>query len=99
MDESSFIHVKVGGVSALRDIIGKERLVDLKRGGTVCDLINSLDEKFGSAYMQMIGEGLAYALRKRFNMILNGVVTAPAANLETVLNDGDEVVFFQLAGA
>jgi molybdopterin converting factor small subunit len=47
----------------------------------------------------MVGEGLGDSIRKRFNMLINGVVTTPAQNLDKPLNDGDEILFFQLAGA
>ena len=98
MDRSSPIQVRVSGVSALREIIGKDMLVTLKSGSTVGDLINKLEVECGSAYRQMIGEGLGYSIRKRFNMLLNGVVTTPEQNVDKSLNDGDEILFFQLAG-
>ena len=86
------------GVSALREIIGKDTLVILTRGSTVRDLINELDEKFGSDYKQIVGEELGYSIRKRFNLLINGVVTTPMQNLEKGLSDGDQIVIFQLAG-
>ena len=86
------------GVSALRDIIGKDTPVILKRGSTVRDLIDKLDEKFGSDYKQIVGEELGYSVRKRFNLLINDVVTTPMQNLEKGLSDGDQIVIFQLAG-
>jgi len=98
MDRYSLIQVKVSGVSALREIIGKGTPVILKSGSTVGDLINKLDEKFGSDYKEIVGEELGYSIRKRFNLLINDVVTAPLQNLGKGLSDGDKIVIFQLAG-
>jgi len=94
----TLLQVRVSGVSALRGIIGKDMLVTLRSGSTIDDLINKLEEECGPAYREMIGEALGDSIRKRFNMLLNGVVTNPAQNLDKSLNDGDEIMFFQLAG-
>ena len=98
MARSSLIRVRVTGVSALREIIGKDTPVVLTRGSTVRDLIDELDEKFGSDYKQIVGEELRYSIRKRFNLLINDVVTTPMQNLEKSLSDGDQIVIFQLAG-
>ena len=96
--DGSFIQVRVGGVSALRDIIGKDRLVMLRSGSTLGDLIDKLEEQFGSTYKALIGERLEDSLRKRFNLLHNGQFITPEQNLHKPLNDGDEILFFQLAG-
>jgi molybdopterin converting factor small subunit len=98
LDGSSFIEVRVGGVSALRDIIGKDRPVTLRSGSTLGDFIHKLDEQFGSTYRASVGEGLEDSLRKRFNLLHNGQFITPEQNLHKPLNDGDEILFFQLAG-
>jgi molybdopterin converting factor small subunit len=89
----------VSGVSALREIIGKDKVVGLKSGNTLSDLIDKLEEQFGSAYRELVGEKMVDSLRKRFNLLYNGDIIPPGENLGKVLNDGDELVFFQLAGA
>jgi len=99
VDSSSTIQVRVSGVSALREIIGKDTVVILKSGSTLGDLISKLDEQFGSAYREMAGERLDYSLRKRFNLLYNGKVIPPEQNLDQTLSDSDEVLFFQLTGA
>jgi molybdopterin converting factor small subunit len=99
VDRSFLIEVRVTGVSALREIIGEDTVVILKSGSTVRDLINKLDEEFGSEYKKMVGEELGYSIKKRFNLLINDVVTTPAPNFEKGLNDGDRIVIFQLAGA
>jgi molybdopterin converting factor small subunit len=93
------IQVRVSGVSALRDVIQKDTTVSLRYGSTVGDLINVLDTKFGSAYKGIVGEALGASVRKRFSMIINGVFMSPEQSLALVLSDGDEIIFFQLAGA
>jgi len=97
--DSSIIQVKVSGVSALRGIIGKDTVVDMATGSTLGDLLEKLEEQFGSAYRALVGERMEDSLRKRFNLLYNGEVIPPAENLDKALNDGDDLVFFQLAGA
>jgi molybdopterin converting factor small subunit len=99
MRSPPLIQVRVSGVSALREIIGKDTVVTLNNGSTVGDLIMKLEENFGSAYRELIGERLEVSLRKRFNMLYNGEVISPEQNLDKTLSDDDEIVFFQLAGA
>jgi molybdopterin converting factor small subunit len=99
LDEYSFIQVRVGGVSALKEIIGKDMLVTLKSGSTLGELIDRLEEQFGSTYRATVGERLEDSLRKRFNLLYNGQFITPEQNLHKHLNDGDEILFFQLAGA
>jgi len=96
---SSIIQVKVSGVSALRWIIGKNTAVDMETGSTLGDLLKKLEEQFGSAYRTLVGERMEDSLRKRFNLLYNGQVIPPAENLDRALKDGDELMFFQLAGA
>jgi len=98
-DNHSPIQVSVGGVSALRGILGKETVVVLARGSTVRDLIAKLEERFGSGYRQIAGESLEEGLRKRFYLLYNGEVVPPEQNLEKMLNDGDRILFFQWTGA
>jgi len=93
------IQVRVSGVSALREILGKERIVTVNSQSTLGDLIEKLDEQFGSTYRELVGERMGDSLKKRFNLLYNGEVIPPAENLGKVLNDGDALVFFQLAGA
>jgi len=45
MEASSFIQVRLGGVAALRGMIGKDRLVALKSGSTLYDLIDKLERR------------------------------------------------------
>ena len=47
----------------------------------------------------MVGERLEDSIKKRFNLLYNGQVIPPEENLHKALNDGDEILFFQLAGA
>ena len=96
---TSTIRVRVTGVSALRDIIGRERIIILDKGSTVGKLLDELEGNLGPAYRKSVGEGLGASLMKRFSMFLNGVFMSPEQNLERTLNDYDEIVFFQLAGA
>lgn len=99
MDKSSLIQVRVTGVSSLREIIGRDALVNLNSGSTVSDLIDKLEEEFGSTYRAVTGEGLKDVMKKLFTLSINGKVPTPIRNFDEALGDGDEVVFFQWTGA
>lgn len=101
MDKHSPIQVRVTGVSSLREVIGKHVLVSLNSGSTVVDLIDKLEEEFGSTYRKRTGEGLKDALRRLFTLSINGKVPTPIQThkFDEALSDGDEIVFFQWTGA
>ena len=99
MEKASLIQVRVTAVSSLREVIGNGSLVSLISGSTTGDLIDKLEEEFGSTYRKMMGEGLNDTIRKLFNLSINGKLPAPGRNFDEVLNDGDEVMFFQWTGA
>jgi len=93
------IQIRVSGVSALREIIGKDTVVTLTNGSTVGNLLSKLEEQFGATYRQMVGEKLEDSLRRRFYLLYNGQVIPPEQNLDRALSNGDEIVFFQWTGA
>ena len=90
------IHVKVNAVSMLGDLIGGSTCIVLDRGGTVGDLINKLDEEYGTAYSKNMAENLKDSIMKRFNLLVNGKVIRPQ-DIDRTLNDGDEILFFHFA--
>jgi molybdopterin converting factor small subunit len=99
VDKVSLIQVRVTAVSSLREVIGNDSLVSLNSGSTACDLIDKLEEEFGSTYRKMMGGGLKDTIKKLFNISINGKLPAPGRNFDEVLNDGDKVLFFQWTGA
>ena len=99
MDKSSLIKVRVAGVSSLREVIGKDSLVILNSGSTVSDLIDKLEEEFGSTYRKRMRERLRDTIRKLFTLSINGKVSTPLQNFGEALSDGDKIVFFQWTGA
>ena len=99
MDKSSLIQVRVTGVSSLREVIGKDALVSLNSGRSVSDLIDKLEEEFGSIYRKRMRVGLRDTIRKLFTLSINGKVPTLVQNFDEALSDGDEIVFFQWTGA
>jgi molybdopterin converting factor small subunit len=99
LDESSLIQVRVTGVSSLREVIGKDAPVSVNSGSTVNDLIDKLEEEFGSTYRKRMGEELKDTIRKLFTLTINGKVPTPIRNFDEALSHGDEIVFFQWTGA
>ena len=99
MDKSSLIQVRVTGVSSLREVLGEGKVVSLNSGSTVGDLIEKLEEEFGSTYRKMTREGMKDMIKKLFNLSVNGKLPTPGRNFNEVLNDGDEIFFFQWTGA
>jgi molybdopterin converting factor small subunit len=94
---SHLVHVKVIAVSILGDVIGGSVPIVLDGGSTVSDLINKLDEEYGTAYSKNTAENLKDSIMKRFNLVVNGKVIRPQQDFDTPLNDGDEILFFHFA--
>ena len=99
MDKRPLIQVRVTGVSSLREVIGKDTLVSLRSGSTVGDLVDRLEEEFGSTYRKITKEGLKDTIRRLFKLSINGKAPPPIQNFDELLNDGDEILFFQWTGA
>ena len=83
----------------MRLVIGEGKVVGLKSGGTTGDLIDKLEEEYGSAYRKITGEGLKDTVQKLFNLSINGKLPAPGRNFNEMLNDGDDILFYQWTGA
>ena len=99
MNKGSLIEVRVTGVSSLREVIGKHALVSLNSGSTVGDLIDKLEEEFGSTYRRRTEEGLRDTIKRLFTPSINGRIPTPIRKFDEPLSEGDEIVFFQWTGA
>ncbi len=99
MDNPSIIHIRVTGVSTLGEVMGKSALVSLNSGSTVGDLIDKLEEEFGSTYRKRTREGLKDTIRRLYTLSINGKLPTPIRNFDEALSEGDDIVFFQWTGA
>ena len=99
MNDLSSVRVTVNGVSTLRDVIRKDMTMILPTGSTIFDLVNRLEEEFGSKYRAVTGEDLREVIERLFTVTINGKLPTPIRNFDTALRDGDELVFFQWTGA
>ena len=97
--EESIIRVRVTGMSSLRIVISKDTPIILNRGNTVKELIDQLEEEFGSIYKKQTNEDIRDVLTTLFALTINGKLVSPRLNPSQVLKDGDKVVFFQWTGA
>jgi molybdopterin converting factor small subunit len=99
MDDTTSVRIRVKGVSTLREVIRNDMIITLRSGSTMGDLINRLEDEIGPKYKQITGEGLSHVIQRLFTATINGKLPTPIRSIDSVLRDGDEIVFFQWTGA
>ncbi len=84
--------VKVRAFASFREIIGREREMELKEGSTVADLLGDLamaSPRFKEAAFDDLGQLRDYVLLMKNRKRIDGV-----QDLKSELCDGDEVAVF-----
>ena len=86
-------HIKISFLSLLADIIGLNEIsLSLNENSTIRDVIRELIKNFGIEFENtiFISTGI---LSKYILLALNGKDIKHFNNLDTILQDGDEIIF------
>lgn len=86
--------IKVKSFAAFRNILGKERIVELAEGADVDLLLKVLTKSMVEAYPLIFGEA---GLREDVNIFVKGKNIESLQGLSTKLVEGDEVALFPAA--
>jgi molybdopterin synthase sulfur carrier subunit len=86
--------IKVKSFAAFRNILGKERIVELAEGADVDLLLKVLTGSKAEAYPLLFGEA---GLREDVNIFVKGKNIESLQGLSTRLVEGDEVALFPAA--
>ncbi len=91
--------VKVRSLAGFRSILGGEMDVDLAKGSTVEDLLNSLcasSANLKALLFECLKPG-GLGLKEDVNVLVSGKNIESLKGIKTELNDGDDVVLFPAA--
>ncbi len=88
------MRVRVRSFAGFRNILGKEREVELPDGSGIGDLAEALCSAHEELQALLFDQG---GLKEDVNILVNGMNVAALQGLETRLNDGDEVAMFPAA--
>ncbi|RQW80095.1 MAG: MoaD/ThiS family protein [Methanothrix sp.] len=86
--------IKVKSFAAFRNILGKERIVELAEGADVDLLLKVLTKSRVEAYPLIFGDA---GLREDVNIFVKGKNIESLQGLSTKLVEGDEVALFPAA--
>ncbi|MDD1754862.1 MAG: ubiquitin-like small modifier protein 1 [Methanothrix sp.] len=84
----------VKSFAAFRNILGKERTVELAEGADVDSLLKSLARSRPEAFLLLFGDA---GLREDVNIFVKGKNIESLQGLSTRLAEGDEVALFPAA--
>ncbi|MCJ7444569.1 MAG: MoaD family protein [Methanotrichaceae archaeon] len=86
--------VKIKAFATFRNIIGKERLLDIKEGSGVKELLEGLCSSYGELRNLVFDDS---ELKDDVNILINGKNIQTLNGIQTKLEDGDEVALFSAA--
>ncbi len=88
------VKIKVKAFATLRNILGKERVVELDEGGRVQELLEKLCTTNEELYKLLFD---ADGLKDEMNVLVNGKNISALNGIQTKLENGDEVALFPAA--
>ncbi len=88
------MRVNIKAFATFRNILGKERMVEIAEGGDVADLLNILSNSFGELRDLLYDDS---ELKDDVNILINGRNIQTLNGLLTGLTDGDELALFPAA--
>jgi sulfur-carrier protein len=88
------MRVSIKAFATFRNILGKERLVELADGESITDLLNTLCNSFGGLRDLLFDDS---ELKDDVNILINGRNIQALNGIQTKLADGDELALFPAA--
>jgi molybdopterin synthase sulfur carrier subunit len=88
------MRVSVKSFATFRNILGKERLVEIAEGEDMADLLNALCNSFGELRDLLFDNS---ELKDDVNILINGRNIQALNGIQTKLADGDELALFPAA--
>ena len=93
------MRVKVKVYSVLREAFGSGSiLMDVNRGETLLDVLNTLSERYSAAFRVKTGKNLDQVLKTRFHIFVTGKSIKLPEDLRHELRDNDEIVILEPLG-
>lgn len=93
------MRVKIKVYSVLREAFGSGSiLMDINRGETLLDVLNTLSERYSAAFREKTGKDLDQALKKCFHIFITGKSIKVPRDLKHELKDNDEIVIIEPLG-
>ena len=86
--------VKIMAFATLRNILGRERIVELEEGSRVQELLDSLCAKNEGLYNLLFD---ANVLKDEMNVLVNGKNISALNGIQTKLENNDEIALFPAA--
>ena len=86
--------IKVKSFAAFRNILGKERTVELADGAGVEELLNALSKSRAELRPLLFGDA---GMKEDVNIFVKGKNIESLQGMQTKLADGDEVALFPAA--
>ena len=93
------MRVKVSVVSILRKVVGEGTFyMELEDNSTLEALVKELAMIYGEAFKEEVGKDMAEALKRYFNIFVNGRIRDISKGKDFELKEGDEVLIVQPVG-
>lgn len=93
------MQVRVKVYSVLKEVVGSGLvLMEIGEEGTLHDVLNEFNERYGAIFKEKTGRNLNQALEKRFNIFVNGKAMKLPKDAKLKLKDNDEIVILQPVG-
>jgi len=88
------MRVSIKAFATFRNVLGKERLVEIAEGEDITDLLNALCNSFGGLQDLLFDDS---GLKDDVNILVNGRNIQALNGVQTKLADGDELALFPAA--
>ncbi len=93
MEEGYEMEINVKYLGVIRGICGKkEEKIELEDNSKLLDLFTILTDTYGSRFTNIVFDPKKCEMQEGFVTVINGISINQLKNMDTVLNDGDDIV-------